>query len=65
MLTADDVDNLEKKAVVTVTGKDEFGYEVNASVTAQVSLSQVSAQFQRKRSDAVIIGGRRKMKAVC
>lgn len=41
ILTAEDVDNLERRAVVKVTGKDEYGYEVDASDTEEVSLSQV------------------------
>lgn len=41
-LTAEDVDNLERPSVVKVTGKDDYGYEVEASVTAEVSLSQVT-----------------------
>lgn len=53
VLTAEDVDNLERNAVVKVTGKDEYGYEVDASVTAEVSLSQVSSHFERNRSHTV------------
>lgn len=54
ILTADDVDNLERKAVVKVTGKDEYDYEVDASDTEVVSLSQVTTQFKRKGFDAII-----------
>lgn len=50
ILTAEDVDNLKKKAVVKVTGKDEYGYEVDASATEEVSLSQVIAQSVRKET---------------
>lgn len=42
LLTADDVNNLERTAVVTVTAKDEHDYQVDASATEVVSLSQVT-----------------------
>lgn len=42
LLTADDVDDLERTAVVTVTAGDEYDYQVTASATEVVSLSQVT-----------------------
>lgn len=42
LLTADDVNDLERTAVVHVTAKDEHDYQVVASVTEVVSLSQVT-----------------------
>lgn len=41
VLTADDVNELERKAIVTVTARDEYDYQVESSLTEVVSLSQV------------------------
>lgn len=50
LLTAVDVNNLERMAVVTVTAKDEHDYQVGASVTEVVSLSQVTlGQLWKRR----------------
>lgn len=43
LLTADDVNNLERRDVVNVRARDGYDYEVEASVTEVVSFSQVSA----------------------
>lgn len=42
LLTAQDVDDLEKTAVVTVTARDEHDFHVTASATEVVPLSQVT-----------------------
>lgn len=47
VLTADDVNELERKAVVTVTARDEYDYQVESSLSEVVSLSQVKMQGDR------------------
>jgi len=42
LVIADDINNLGKSAVVNVTAKDEYDYQVVASYTEAVSLSQVN-----------------------
>lgn len=44
VLTADDVNELERKAIVTVTARDEYDYQVESSFSEVVSLSQVKMQ---------------------
>lgn len=41
MLSADDVDNLERESGATVAAVDKYGYSVGAAATALVVLSQV------------------------
>lgn len=47
-LTVQDIDNLERITIGTVTAKDEYSYEVGASDTETVALSQVSANAVNK-----------------
>lgn len=42
VLTADDVDTLERQTTTTVIGKDVYGFQVEASSTETVSFSQVT-----------------------
>lgn len=45
-LTAEDIHNLSRETFVTISAKDQYDYEVGASVDDTVTLKQVSENAQ-------------------
>lgn len=48
-LTAEDIDNLSRATFVTISAKDQYGYELGASKDDTVTLKQVNENEQPLR----------------